>query len=410
MKYFFNTRLGETRYQLADGSLLCKDVPIGRTGKQLYGAADLPNLKPDKFGEIVVTRSPEQVFHPATLASFEGMSITILHPEDENGNVRLVNPENWKELAVGHLQNVRRGTGDQSDLMLADLIVKDENAIQLIEDGLREVSCGYDAEYEQTEPGKAGQVDITGNHVALVPKGRAGNRCAIGDRDTMANQKKSWWTRMRTAIKTGDSDTMNELLDSAPAAVTGDEGDLPGGVNLNINLSPQQPLPDKKPEMGGDVTGDGEDDIKTLLKALLAKLEGTATGDNADTPDDKDKKDPTGDGEGNEEETTITGDSAYRAEVIIPGIDLSRKVKPTAFKRDVLAAADKTLVRQVVGDADIRKLPKQSVDMAFNAVSEIAKGRNTRSTTGDAQRPGMGMTSIASLNKQNADFWSNRKG
>lgn len=47
MKYFFNTRLGETRYQLADGSLLCKDVPIGRTGKQLYGADDLPKLKPD---------------------------------------------------------------------------------------------------------------------------------------------------------------------------------------------------------------------------------------------------------------------------------------------------------------------------------------------------------------------------
>ena len=52
MKYFFNTRLGETRYQLADGSLLCRDVPIGRTGKQLYGADDLPKLKPDKFGEI----------------------------------------------------------------------------------------------------------------------------------------------------------------------------------------------------------------------------------------------------------------------------------------------------------------------------------------------------------------------
>ncbi|BBR60353.1 DUF2213 domain-containing protein [Klebsiella sp. WP4-W18-ESBL-05] len=392
MKYFFYTQLGETRYRLADGSLLCKDVPVARTGTQLYSAADLPNLEPDKHGEIVVTRSPEQVFHPATLASFEGMSITILHPEDEDGNVRLVNPQNWKELANGHLQNIRRGTGEQSDLMLADLIVKDENAIQLIEDGLRQVSCGYDAEYEQTEPGKAEQVDITGNHVALVPKGRAGNRCAIGDRDTMANQKKSWWTRMRTAIKTGDADTMNELLDSAPAAVTGDEGDLPSGVNLNINLSPQQPLPDKKPEMGGEPTGDSEDDIKTLLKALLAKLEGTATGDN------------------DEEETTITGDSAYRAEVIVPGIDLSRKVKPTAFKRDVLAAADKTLVRQVVGDADIRKLPKQSVDMAFNAVSEIAKGRNTRSTTGDAQRPNMGMTSIASLNKQNADFWSNRKG
>lgn len=410
MKYYFETRLGETRYRLADGSLLCKDVPIARTGTQLYSAADLPNLEPDQHGEIVVTRSPEQVFHPATLASFEGMSITILHPEDEDGNVRLVNPQNWKELANGHLQNIRRGTGEQSDLMLADLIVKDENAIQLIEDGLRQVSCGYDAEYEQTQPGKAEQVEITGNHVALVPKGRAGNRCAIGDRDTMANQKKSWWTRMRTAIKTGDADTMNELIESAPATVTGDEGDLPQGMNLNIFTSPQQPLPDKKPEMGGDVTGDGEDDIKTLLKALLAKMEGTATGDDADNPDGKDKKDPTGDGEDDEEETTITGDSAYRAEVILPGIDLSRKVKPTAFKRDVLSTADKTLVRQVVGDADIRKLPKQSVEMAFNAVSELAKGRNTRSTTGDAARPNIGTPNIANLNKTNADFWSNRKG
>ncbi|MNR49896.1 hypothetical protein D3C85_1693410 [compost metagenome] len=94
----------------------------------------------------------------------------------------------------------------------------------------------------------------------------------------------------------------------------------------------------------------------------------------------------------------------------MPGIDLSRKVKPTAFKRDVLATADKTLVRQVVGDADIRKLPKQSVDMAFNAVSELAKGRNTRTATGDAARPNMGTPNISDLNKTNADFWSNRKG
>ncbi len=410
MKYFFNTQVGETRYRLADGSLLCKDVPIARTGTQVYAAADLPKLTPNAAGEILVTRSPEQVFHPATLASFEGMSITVLHPEDEDGDIRLVNPQNWKDLAHGHLQNVRRGTGNQSDLMLADLIVKDEYAIQLIEDGLRQVSCGYDAEYEQTAPGKADQVDITGNHVALVPKGRAGNRCAIGDRDTMATQKKSWYQRLRFAAKTGDADTMNELLDSVPAAVTGDEGDLPNGVNLNINLSPQQPLPDKDPEMGGKPTGDGEDDIKTLLKALLAKLEGTTTGDNADDPEGKDKKDPTGDGEDDEEETTITGDSAYRAEVILPGIDLSRQMKPTAFKRDVLTTADKTLVRQVVGDADISKLPKQSVNMAFNAVSEIAKGRNTRATTGDAQRLNIGTPKISDLNKQNADFWSNRKG
>lgn len=405
MKYFFETRLGETRYRLADGSLLCKDVPVARTGKQLYGEADLPNLIPDASGEIVVSRSPEHVFDPATLASFEGMSITVLHPEDENGNVQLVNPANWKELAVGHLQNVRRGTGDQSDLMIADIIIKDEYAIQMVEDGLRQVSCGYDAEYEQTEPGKAEQVEITGNHVALVPKGRAGNRCAIGDRDTMANQKKSWWTRMRAAIKTGDADTMNELVELAPASVTGDEGDLPQGVNLNINLSPQHPLPDKDPEMGGGKTADGDDDVVTLLKALLAKLSAGTTGDD-DNPDGK--KDPTADGEDDEEEAVITGDSAYRAEVILPGVDLSRKMKPTAFKREVLSTADKKLVRQVVGDADIRKLPKQSVEMAFNAVSELAKGRNTRTTTGDASRSSITTPNISDLNKVNADFWAKK--
>lgn len=405
MKYFFETRLGETRYRLADGSLLCKDVPVARTGKQLYGAADLPKLIPDAFGEIVVSRSPEHVFDPATLASFEGMSITVLHPEDANGNVQLINPTNWKELAVGHLQNVRRGTGDQADLMIADIIIKDEYAIQLVEDGLRQVSCGYDAEYDQTEPGKAEQVEITGNHVALVPKGRAGNRCAIGDRDTMANTKKGWWTRMRAAIKTGDADTMNELVESAPASVTGDEGDLPQGVNLNINLSPQHPLPDKDPEMGGGKTADGDDDLKTLLKTLLAKMEAGTTGD-ADNPDGK--KEPTGDGEDDEEEAIITGDSAYRAEVILPGIDLSRKMKPTAFKREVLSTADNKLVRQVVGDADIRKMPKPSVEMAFNAVSELAKGRNTRTPTGDASRNNLSTPNISDLNKANADFWSKK--
>lgn len=407
MKYFFESRLGETRYLLADGSLLCKDVPIARTGKQLYSAQDLPKLTPDAAGEIVVNRSPEQVFHPATLASFEGMSVTILHPEDAEGNIQFVNPMNWRELAMGHLQNIRQGTGNQSDLVLADLIVKDEYAIQLIEDGLREVSCGYDAEYEQTDPGKAEQVDITGNHVAFVPKGRAGLRCAIGDKDTMATtQKQSWWTRMQRAIKTGDSDTLNELAESAPASLTGENSDLPQGVNLNINLSPQQPLPDKDPELGGLKTGDNDADVPEWAKAILMRLD-KLEGKTTDSDDTDKNKELTGDED--EDLTTITGDAAYRADVIMPGIDLTRKVKPTAFKREVLASADKALVRQIVGDADIRKLPKQSVEMAFAAVSELAKGRNTRTQTGDAQRQ-IGTPSISDINKANADFWANRKG
>jgi hypothetical protein len=44
MKYFFKTRLGNTRFQLADGSVLFKDVPIARTGEQEYDATERPEL------------------------------------------------------------------------------------------------------------------------------------------------------------------------------------------------------------------------------------------------------------------------------------------------------------------------------------------------------------------------------
>lgn len=406
MKYFYNTRLGETRYLMADGSLLCKDVPIARTGVQLYSEHDLPDLTPDSDGEIVVERTPEEVFDAATMASFEGMSVTILHPENDQGDVIFVDPENWRELAVGHVQDVRRGEGGQSDLLLADLIIKDSTAIAYIDNGLREVSCGYDAKYQQQAPGKAKQHLITGNHVALVPKGRAGNRCKIGDIDTMATPKQNWLTRLKRAIKTGDADTASELLENAPASVTGDEGEgsLPKAINITVN--PQQPLPDKDPEMGGQPTGDGDDDLKTLLKALLTKLDANPVGDNAAPP----AKEPVGDAdsEKDEEESAVTGDAAYRAELIMPGLDLSKKTKPTAFMREVLSTADKGLVRMVVGDADVNKLPKSAVNMAFNAVSELAKSRNTQTRTVDSFR--QTANTIADLNKQNREFWSNRKG
>ncbi|MBS0877983.1 MULTISPECIES: DUF2213 domain-containing protein [unclassified Tatumella] len=399
MQYFFISRLGSSRFLLNDGSLLCKNVPIARTGSQLYSADDLPKLEPDDDDEIVVERTPDEVFSPETLASFEGMTVTILHPEDDEGNIKFVDPDNWRELAVGHVQNVRQGTGSQSDLIIADLIIKDEAAISYIENGLREVSCGYDAEYKQTAPGKAKQYQISGNHVALVPNGRAGSRCAIGDRNTMATFKKSWVTRFRQAMKTGDADTMNELLESAP---TGDEGDLPKGVNLNINLSPQNPMPDKDSEMGGKATAD-DDDVPDWAKALIArldKLEGKTT--DSDDQEDKDKTGDAEDDEDKEEETTATGDAAYRADLILPGIDL-KKMKPTAFKRHVLASADQSLVRQIVGDAAIKTLKKPVVDMAFTAVSELAKNRNTGSQrTADAQRT---TGSISSINERNQAFW-----
>ncbi len=66
MKYFFTTKLGETRYEMADGSLLCKDVPIARTGTQTYLPEEI-DLEPDANGLVTVYRTEDEVFSLETI-------------------------------------------------------------------------------------------------------------------------------------------------------------------------------------------------------------------------------------------------------------------------------------------------------------------------------------------------------
>lgn len=399
MKYFFKTRLGNTRFQLADGSVLFKDVPIGRTGEQEYDATERPELVPDARGKVIVRRTPEEVFSERAMASFESMAVTIGHPRDFNGEIIFVTPENWRQLANGHIQNVRRGQGSDSDLLLADVIVKTPEGLQAIDDGDDEVSCGYDADYEQISPGLANQSAITGNHLALVPNGRAGFRCKIGD--AMPSTTKNWFTRLLKARKTNDAAEMANLIDNPPDNMTGDNDDVstavtPGGVV--INLSPQSPMP--APTL--PVTTDSEEEIPAWGKALIEAVAKLTPAAPATADEDEDEK--------GEEEGAVTGDAAYRADLIQPGIQLPAKAKPTAFKRQILAAADQSLVRSIVGDADVTKLKKATVDMAFNAVSELAKNRNTNAQTVDSFRTMTTTTtkSIAEINKAAKEIWAKR--
>ncbi|HDK6946432.1 TPA: DUF2213 domain-containing protein [Klebsiella pneumoniae] len=399
MKYFFKTRLGNTRFQLADGSVLFKDVPIARTGEQVYGAEELPDLQPDSHGLITVQRTPEEVFSERTIASFEGMAVTIGHPKDFNGNIIFVTPENWRQLSNGHIQNVRRGSGEQGDLLLADVIAKTPEAIQAVEDGDDEVSCGYDADYRQISPGIAEQYAITGNHLAFVPNGRAGSRCALGD--AMPSTTKNWFTRLLKARKTNDAAEMANLIDNPPDNLTGDDdvtsSMTPGGVV--INLAPQNPLPGPALPGTGDEGGEVPDWAQAII-ARLDKLEGMGRQEQSTGDEDPEEKD--------EEEGKVTGDAAYRADLIQPGIQLPEKAKPTAFKRQVLASADQSLVRSIVGDADISKLKKATVDMAFTAVSELAKNRNTKTVDSLQTQTATTVKTIAGMNQAAQEFWSKR--
>ncbi|MCM7078323.1 DUF2213 domain-containing protein [Enterobacter roggenkampii] len=418
MKYFFTTRLGETRYQLADGSLLCKDVPIARTGTQQYLSEELnqDDLIPDANGLITAYRTEDEVFSPETMASFEGMAVTLDHPEDGEGNIVFVNPANFAELAHGHIQNVRRGTGDKADLLIADVLVKRQEGIDAINAGKNQVSCGYDAKYIPAGVGKAKQTEITGNHLAIVDKGRAGSRCAIGDSAPSKPKEKpamSWLKKVAQAIKTKDEDAFNKLIDEAPDMPSDGMGSIPG-VTINMNVPSQATaLPtDQKTTVDEDSDPDddkktGDEEVPAWAQAIIArldKLEGK-TGD-SDLDDDK----PTCD-EDAEEDAKVTGDAAYKrniigdAEIICPGF---QPTSDKGLKRQVLAHAARTGDSlKAFGISDFDKAPKATIDAVFKAAVEISKAKNhitppSGKPTGDRAR---GPMSPAELNKINAEFW-----
>jgi hypothetical protein len=222
MQIYTIEQLGPKRSVTPQGFLLCRDVPIARTGDQIYLEQEIgPGENGERVeggvdGTIIVTRDAQEVFTQEAIDSFEGMPITDDHPV---GNVTT---GNWHDLAVGYVRNVRRGMAEFSGCLVADLLICAKNAIDAVENGKRQVSCGYNAIYDQIVPGRARQVNIRGNHVALVDDGRCGPLCAIGDRQTAretkmaaTNKKLSWLDRARGAFKAKDENLFEEALEMA---------------------------------------------------------------------------------------------------------------------------------------------------------------------------------------------------
>lgn len=440
-------QLGERQSITPEGFLLCEAVPIARVGAQDYAYFELPEIEA-KDGVIVAERTADVLFSPETLASFEGKPITIDHPPD------FVTPANFKSVVVGFVMNVRRGEGDQSDLMLADLLIFDAEAIRLVQlKVLAQVSNGYDADYEQIAPGRARQVVIVGNHVALVKSARCGPVCSIGDSSSnllptgdasMATKKGSKFVdALRKAFMTRDS----EAFEKVASEMTGDEGGEGGDGQPQIHI--HMPGTGTDPKAGVSATGDngaggGEGDpLKQVLDAIQAtngkidaladrvtKLEGggTPTGDDDPNPDDDpgatmdDDPDPkaakTGDSTALRDQFQ---DALSRAEILAPGVRLPtfdakavRKKTVDAIcvlrRRALRAALDNEnaeIVKSVVGGANVASMTCDSVAVFFNAASEVVRSKNsgvTQRRTNDSTQ-----TERKDINEIHAEFWKVRK-
>lgn len=167
------SRIGSQIEDTPEGFLKCLNVPLARTGDQIYLAHEVRGVPP-KDGRVIAQRDAEEVFHPDAIESFRGKPLTDDHPWEDVG------PSNYKDHLIGVVQNPRRGEAPYAHCIVGDLMVYDPDAIRKIKSGAkRELSCGYDAAYEVIAPGRARQVNIRGNHVSLVDQGRCGPECAI---------------------------------------------------------------------------------------------------------------------------------------------------------------------------------------------------------------------------------------
>ncbi|ENT8499769.1 DUF2213 domain-containing protein, partial [Acinetobacter baumannii] len=420
---FYTTgQLGRTRETTPEGYLLCRDVPLARIGKLLYADGEVP-VTADNSGLIIIERGEDVLFDPRTIASFEGKPVTDDHPKG------WVTPENWKKLSNGTAHDVRRGEDEDSDCLVADLLITDKDMIDAVMKGKVEISLGYDADYTEISVGKGIQTNIFGNHIALVKKGRCGSRCKIGD-SFMPKQSKGWLESLRKAKR-----TIDEALEKAKST---DEEDV---------------------ETEDD---DEDDDGKTtdaainreLLKTLktvqttvqtfderLSNLEKKKTKDSESETEDDDEED---DGKGKETEDDIleaeqaqklseqgiqnhTGDSLQevlsRAEVLVPGFKMptfdsannGQAVLNT--KRNVLKQAyatedgQKALKPFVGATPNFDTMPAYTVDAAFIGASELIKQQNNAAgvRSGISTRDfGRAPMTPAEMNKRNREYWANK--
>ena len=272
---YYGSHISEHLVKTPEGYLICYGVPINRTGTQMYTAGEL-GLDGDLERPVTVYRLEEDVFAPAALASLEGKDVTRGHPAE------MLNAGNQAGYSKGHLENVRR----DGENTVADLIIKDPSLVSDVENGvLREVSCGYNCQFEPYLDGYR-QTHIVGNHVAVVPRGRAGRDVAIKDAAEQAekgrNHMSEFWKSVLTAFGMAAKDASPEELDTmvqTTATVLDAEPAKAPEAEPTKDEPAQEPAKDAE-----TIEAPKGDDIGSKLDRILMMLEAKARGGRGEHP------------------------------------------------------------------------------------------------------------------------------
>lgn len=171
---YYGSRISDSISKTPEGFLVCRDVPIARVGVQEYLGREIgQDERPDDV--FKVNRPANEVFNKAAIASFEGKPICDNHPAED------VTADNYAQYIRGVVRDVKKGTGRYDGCLVADLVIHDSTLVRAVQDGKREISCGYNCLWVPTGDHTLEQREIRGNHVAVVDRGRAGHGVAIHD-------------------------------------------------------------------------------------------------------------------------------------------------------------------------------------------------------------------------------------
>lgn len=276
-KAYFGSRISDHILKTPEGFLICKDVPIARIGVQQYRGCEFGAPVGDAVYDV--KRPEAEVFDRAAVASFEGKPVCDEHPEED------VTPDNYGRYMKGVCRDVRRGDGDLSNCLVADLVIYDADLINKIEAGKREISCGYDCLWNPTGDSSYDQMEIRGNHVAVVDRGRAGHKVAI--RDTADDNKKggtkmskSLIGRILRALARDESTTPEDMEAAAKLAGSSDAEPRPqpAPAPAPAPAAPATPAPaavpqpDNKPAAMDEATEARFKKIEDALEAISSKL------------------------------------------------------------------------------------------------------------------------------------------
>ena len=363
---YYGYKISPNQIETDEGFLICKNVPIARSGDQQYLASEL-GLDGDDI--ITVHRPEAEVFSEATIASFEGKPVTDDHPSE------LLDANNAMTHAKGHAQNVRRGVGEWNDYLLADLHIQDDGLIEEIRNGKREVSCGYTVEYEDNGDGTFTQTHIRGNHVAVVDEGRAGHKTAIMDSNTNAQAKKPeretmkknvWATLFGHAAEGKTADEITKMVSDTAEALNADE------------------------EQNADACGkkatdeDYKDKLYESIDALSAKFDKVIDALSALAPKAQDEKDPIesaleeieekkeGEQPDNEEAVTVPAEEMDENADKADGMDKNTiKAILTAVKPSIAAIKDEA-ERKAVTDALLASIKTEKANDSAKIAQALA--------------------------------------